>query len=353
MPISTFYQARELARCSRHADVACLLTLRAASPHDYLERPRAAAPASPNQDGRAPLRLTSLPYLRRVRVCGRVPERGWCGTCDVAALGERRRKRRARQTTTYCVPSRKMFRRRSRDRDHSSDSTAARRGPSKHTPPVVRHGFTMSHTYEVRGGAASTRRCRFFLIRDCVTSLLSAIQCRRVPFLAEEAFEPARTLDLLERERAEPSRSARHTSPRRSPAPELPGRDLSSIRTAACSTSCPGLPGRRTTAARQPWHDRTCGPTRSATVPWTYQAAPPAPSAIRSPASSARSSTRRANNARALKPADLRARLQPDAGPLQARARRGLRRRQLLSHHERRLLRCGGWLFFQGRLGEV
>jgi acyl-CoA synthetase (AMP-forming)/AMP-acid ligase II len=70
IPLSTFYQARELGWVLRHADVHTLLTCDRYLGHDYLERLEQVAPSLRAQRDRRPLRLPELPYLRAVRVWG-------------------------------------------------------------------------------------------------------------------------------------------------------------------------------------------------------------------------------------------------------------------------------------------
>src|SRR5262249_26386557 len=71
VPISTFYQARELGWVLRHADVQILLCCAQMLRHDFLPRLERAAPGLAQCKGE-PLHVRELPHLRAVRVWGRV-----------------------------------------------------------------------------------------------------------------------------------------------------------------------------------------------------------------------------------------------------------------------------------------
>src|SRR4029453_17216203 len=66
VPISTFYQARELGWVLRHADVQVLLCCARMLRNDYLERLERAAPGLSECKGE-PLYLRELPHLRPPR----------------------------------------------------------------------------------------------------------------------------------------------------------------------------------------------------------------------------------------------------------------------------------------------
>src|SRR5690606_19627682 len=95
VPINTFFRARELAHVLVHADVERLLVRPQFLKHDYVERLEQAAPGLARADARdargasVPLRLASVPFLRRVRVFGEA-ERRWAlpGEEALGALAE-------------------------------------------------------------------------------------------------------------------------------------------------------------------------------------------------------------------------------------------------------------------------
>src|SRR5262245_11044115 len=70
VPISTFYQARELGWVLRHADVQWLLCCERMLRSDFLARLESAVPALAECKGE-PLYVPALPRLRAVRVWGR------------------------------------------------------------------------------------------------------------------------------------------------------------------------------------------------------------------------------------------------------------------------------------------
>jgi acyl-CoA synthetase (AMP-forming)/AMP-acid ligase II len=75
IPVNTFYKAPELATFLRHADVQYILGVGSFIQHDYLERLETIAPELAAH-GPAPLRLASLPQLRRVLLWDESP-RAW------------------------------------------------------------------------------------------------------------------------------------------------------------------------------------------------------------------------------------------------------------------------------------
>lgn len=75
VPLSTLYQARELADVLHHADVHTLLTVARYRSHDYVEKLESAAPDLVGAEN-GPLCVRTLPALRAVRVWGACP-RAW------------------------------------------------------------------------------------------------------------------------------------------------------------------------------------------------------------------------------------------------------------------------------------
>jgi acyl-CoA synthetase (AMP-forming)/AMP-acid ligase II len=112
---------------------------------------------------------------------------------------------------------------------YSSGSTAAPKGAVHSHGAVVRHAFAMSRAYELRPEDRLYSPMPFFWVGGLVTSLLSPMHAGAC-VLTEEAFEPGRTLDLLERERATVVIGWPHFAKSMAEHPSFAARDLSSIR---------------------------------------------------------------------------------------------------------------------------
>lgn len=76
-PVNTFSRTGELATMLRHADVALLVATPAFGNHDYVDRLLAVAPELADAPGDHPLRLPSLPQLRRILWWDDVGDHPW------------------------------------------------------------------------------------------------------------------------------------------------------------------------------------------------------------------------------------------------------------------------------------
>jgi acyl-CoA synthetase (AMP-forming)/AMP-acid ligase II len=227
VPINTFYQARELAHVLRHADVERLLMVPRFLKHDYLERLEAAAPGIAGQDGRRPLRVASAPFLRQVRVwggCDRAWARGGAAELEDLAAGEAGVDERFLAAVESEVKPSDWL-----TIVYSSGSSAAPKGVVHSHGTVVRHARAMSGVYELAPEDRVYSPMPLFWVGGFVISLLAPMHAGAC-LLTEGAFEPGRTLDLLESERATVVLGWPHFAQSMVEHPSFASRDLSSVR---------------------------------------------------------------------------------------------------------------------------
>jgi len=226
VPVNTFYQARELGWILHHADVHTLLTAGRFLRHDYLERLESVAPELRLQKGE-PLRVPGLPHLRAVRVWGPC-DRPWAadGPEGLAALAASTPEiddaflAAVEETVTPADPMILIY---------SSGSTAEPKGALHTHGAVLRHSHNLNRFRDVRGDDRIYTPMPFFWVGGFAFGLVSAMHVGAT-LLCEEAFEPGRTLELLERERATVVAGWPHYAKALESHPSFPERDLSSVR---------------------------------------------------------------------------------------------------------------------------
>ncbi len=223
VPLNTFYKPRELGWILRHADVHALLTIDRFLSNNYLQRLESFAPELKDHYAR-PLRISALPYLRSVLVWGE-ETRPWtepgprtlqtaAATVDAALLAA---------IEANVTPADAMV------LIYSSGSTADPKG-ALHT-----HGAVLQHAANLnrfRGLVPDDRiysPMPFFWVGGLVFVLLAALHAGAT-VLAEDVFEPATTLDYIERERATVVAGWPHYGKAMADHPSFKRRDLSSIR---------------------------------------------------------------------------------------------------------------------------
>jgi acyl-CoA synthetase (AMP-forming)/AMP-acid ligase II len=194
VPINTFYQPRELAWVLRHADVEILLMQSRFLRGDYLERLEQAAPELASQTGE-PLRLASLPYLRRVWIWGEL-DRKWASPAPESSAAASGIDDTLLGAIEACVTASDPM-----VLIYSSGSAADPKGAVHTHGSVIRHAFNLSSFLDIGADDRVYSPMPFFWIGGFVFSLLTAMHAG-AGLLCEEAFEPGATLDILERERA-------------------------------------------------------------------------------------------------------------------------------------------------------
>jgi acyl-CoA synthetase (AMP-forming)/AMP-acid ligase II len=198
VPISTFYQARELGWVLRHADVQQLLCCDSMLRHDYLERLERAAPGLARCKSE-PLYVSELPHLRAVRVWGGA-KRDWAvdGPRSLAAALAAAPELDAAQLRAVedCVVPADLAL-----VIYTSGSTAEPKAAVHTHATVVRHAFNLDQYRSLQAEDRVYGSMPFFWVGGVVTTLLACMQ-RGATLLCEQGFDPDRTLAFLARERA-------------------------------------------------------------------------------------------------------------------------------------------------------
>jgi acyl-CoA synthetase (AMP-forming)/AMP-acid ligase II len=228
VPLNTFYQARELGFVLRHADVQVLLTAARFLSNDYLERLEKYAPElTAHRAG--PLRLRALPFLREVRVWeGDGSERAWTagGAAELEALADAspgvddallaEAEREVRPSDPLVVI-------------YSSGSTADPKGAVHTHGTVLRHAYNLNAFRDLRPDDRIYSPMPFFWVGGLVFTLVSTMHVG-ARLYCQDAFEPGKTLDLIERERITLVAGWPHFGAAMAAHPSFASRDLSSIR---------------------------------------------------------------------------------------------------------------------------
>ena len=223
VPLSTFFQTRELQWILRHADVDTLLTVDRFLTHDYLERLEAAAPSLAGAKTPS-LRVAELPYLRRVIVWGD-GARAWteAGPALVDAADQVIDDAFLEAVEAEVTPADPLaiF--------YSSGSTAEPKGAIHTHGSVLRHSFNLASGRDIVKGDRVWSSMPFFWIGGFVFAFMGNLQAGATT-LCEEVFEPEKTLRFLERERVTVAVGWPHFGKALADHPSHVDRDLSSLR---------------------------------------------------------------------------------------------------------------------------
>ncbi len=225
VPLNTFYKPRELGWVLRHADVHTLLTAARLLSNDYLERLEAHAPSLATQKAGS-LRVPELPHLRQVFAWGE-EERGWARgprALEEAAEADPRIDAAFLEAVEDSVtPADPMV------VIYSSGSTGDPKGAIHTHGSVIRHSYSLNTFRDIRPDDRIYSPMPFFWVGGFVFALLSSMHSGAY-MLCEESFEPGRTLELLERERATIVTGWPHYAKAMASHPTFARRDLSSVR---------------------------------------------------------------------------------------------------------------------------
>ena len=225
VPLNTFFQARELAWILRHGDVDTLLTVSTFLTHDYLERLESAVPELAGATGE-PLRIPSLPYLRRVFVWGE-SNRTWSASGpDLISHAGRDASldddflRALEQEVTPADPMMLLY---------SSGSTADPKGAIHTHGSVIRHSYNLVSQRDLKSNDVVWSPMPLFWVGGLVFSFLGGMH-RGATMVVEKVFEPEATLRFLERERVSLAVGWPHFGKALADHPSRPQRDLSALR---------------------------------------------------------------------------------------------------------------------------
>ena len=224
VPLNTFFKARELGWILRHADVSVLLTASQLLGNDYLARLEEIAPELASaQPGR--LRARALPYLRSVYAWGGAA-RPWALAGEALADGptDPALDEAFLEAVEACVsPADPLV------ILYSSGSTADPKGAVHAHGSVIRHSLHLGKLRGVRSDDRMWSPMPFFWVGGFVFALLGGMHAGAC-LLCESHFEPGRTLELLERERATAAVGWPHFGKALTEHPDFATRDLSSLR---------------------------------------------------------------------------------------------------------------------------
>jgi acyl-CoA synthetase (AMP-forming)/AMP-acid ligase II len=224
VPINTFFQAREMGWILRHSDVSILLTAARFLGHDYLAQLEEAAPELRGaRAGR--LRSPALPFLREVFAWGGC-ERSWATageTLEEGPTDESLDDAFLRAVEAQVSPADPLI------VLYSSGSTADPKGAVHAHGSVIRHSFHLAQLRGIRGDDRAWSPMPFFWVGGFVFALLGTLH-RGACLLTEAAFDPGRTLEMMERERATAAVGWPHFGKALVEHPDFARRDLSSLR---------------------------------------------------------------------------------------------------------------------------
>jgi len=225
VPLSTFYQPRELAWTLRHADVHTLLLVDCFLGNDCLERMEQALPEIADANGRD-LFLRSAPHLRQVFVWGE-GERHWA------------RHAQELERAGLASPALDDSFLRSIEADvapadslvivYTSGSTSDPKGVLHTHGTLVRHSQQLAVARGLRASDRVWLPLPLFWIGGLAFGLLGNMHVGAASIF-EERFEAGSTLELLERERVTISTGWPHTVKTMQAHPDFGQRNLSSIR---------------------------------------------------------------------------------------------------------------------------
>lgn len=260
VPVNTFSKPSELGHVLRHADLQILFTVSRFLNNDYLQRLEAFSPSLTGADA-ACLCVPELPYLRSVFVLGDSDRKWTRSLSDLAAqAGNRIDERMLEAVEAQVTAADPMM------LIYSSGSTSAPKGAIHSHGAVIRHSLNLADTV---GGIDESDRCYspmpFFWVGGLVFTLCRLMH-KGACFVAETAFDPGSTLEMLEREHVTNVAGWPHYGKAMLEHPSFARRDLSQLRAGNIYAILPNSvrprdPELRSTALGM---TETCGPHSAA-----------------------------------------------------------------------------------------
>jgi acyl-CoA synthetase (AMP-forming)/AMP-acid ligase II len=227
IPINTFYKPKELAFVLHHADIQVLLTADTLLNNNYLERLETCVPqlheVTHSTDTYVPLFLPEFPFLRQVYVWGE-SSRPWSNShqqlLDAADAIDENYLKAVEKCVCPADPLTIIY---------SSGSTADPKGAIHTQGSVIRHSYNLNHWRDIQTGDRIFSPMPFFWVGGLVFTLYCAMH-KGCSLICEAVFNPEKTLQLIESERATLVTGWPHYGTALANHPTRAERDLSSIR---------------------------------------------------------------------------------------------------------------------------
>jgi acyl-CoA synthetase (AMP-forming)/AMP-acid ligase II len=198
IPLNTFYKPRELGYVLRHADIEVLLTADRLLNNDYLQRLEACIPQLAEKNTAAdtdnPLFLPGFPYLRQIYVWGETG-RPWGSHPQTLFDAAQRVDEAFLAAVEACVFPADVL-----TIVYSSGSTADPKGAVHTQGSLIRHACNLNSRRDIESSDRIYSPMPFFWVGGLVFTMHCAMH-KGCTLVCEEAFNPEKTLQLLESER--------------------------------------------------------------------------------------------------------------------------------------------------------